>query len=178
MVDMKKVGQYICELRKKKGLTQNQIGERLNISPQAISKWERGESLPDTVLLIDLAFILETTVDNILHGKDMILELNYHKKISVSDVRNGINQLANLGNLIGKDNTVYQGLMNGVNTSMKLDLEECLNDAYKKEAIISEIIVQNIQNGVYVDLSDIKSNLEYEHWIKVVSDYAFKHGIC
>lgn len=63
MININKLGHYIQELRKKKDLTQNQIAERLNISPQAIPKLERGETLPDTALLIDIAFILETTLD-------------------------------------------------------------------------------------------------------------------
>ena len=47
MIDTILVGKQIASLRKAKGLTQNQLGERLNISFQAVSKWERGEALPD-----------------------------------------------------------------------------------------------------------------------------------
>ena len=68
--DPKKVGEQILSLRKTKGLTQQELGERLNISFQAISKWERGETLPDTALLPDLADVLETTVDNLLASGD------------------------------------------------------------------------------------------------------------
>lgn len=45
MIDTILVGKQIASLRKAKGLTQNQLGERLNISFQAVSKWERGDSL-------------------------------------------------------------------------------------------------------------------------------------
>lgn len=45
MIDATKVGKQIADLRKVKGLTQNQLGERLNVSFQAVSKWERGVSL-------------------------------------------------------------------------------------------------------------------------------------
>ena len=45
MVDSVQVGKQIAALRKAKGLTQNDLGERLNISYQAVSKWERGVSL-------------------------------------------------------------------------------------------------------------------------------------
>lgn len=44
MIDAAKVGRQIADLRKVKGLTQSQLGERLNISFQAVSKWERGVS--------------------------------------------------------------------------------------------------------------------------------------
>ena len=68
MIDAAKVGRQIADLRKVKGLTQSQLGERLNISFQAVSKWERGETLPDVGILLDLAKVLETTVDHILNG--------------------------------------------------------------------------------------------------------------
>lgn len=58
MIDTILVGKQIASLRKAKGLTQNQLGERLNISFQAVSKWERGEALPDISILVDLANIL------------------------------------------------------------------------------------------------------------------------
>ena len=52
------VGNQISRLRKNKGLTQSELGERLYVSCQAVSKWERGESMPDISLLTDLAAIL------------------------------------------------------------------------------------------------------------------------
>ena len=43
-INEKRVGEQIAALRKAKGLTQNQLGERLSVSFQAVSKWERGVS--------------------------------------------------------------------------------------------------------------------------------------
>jgi len=132
-------------------------------------------NVPDTVLLVDLAIILETTVDNILNGGERLM--NYNKKICVNDIKTGIDYLSRLGSLIGKDNTIYQGMVDGINNKMNINIEECLKDSYKREAMISEVIVQNIINGGYVDISDLKSNLEHEHWIDVVSNYANRFGI-
>ncbi len=53
-MNIEKVGLQISELRKNKGLTQNDLGERLGVSFQAVSKWERGETLPDTTILPEL----------------------------------------------------------------------------------------------------------------------------
>ena len=55
MIDNEAVGRQIALLRTDKGLTQSELGERLGVSFQAVSKWERGETLPDTGLLPDLA---------------------------------------------------------------------------------------------------------------------------
>jgi transcriptional regulator with XRE-family HTH domain len=67
-----KIGEYITQLRKSGGLTQNEVAEKLQITYQAVSKWERGETLPDVSLLPELARILETSVDGILspNGKE------------------------------------------------------------------------------------------------------------
>ena len=48
-MDNTKVGQLILQLRKEKGLTQQQLADRLNISNKAISKWECGHGAPDCV---------------------------------------------------------------------------------------------------------------------------------
>ncbi|EQB87686.1 transcriptional regulator with XRE-family HTH domain [Clostridium punense] len=174
-MDINKIGEYIQTLRKKKGITQAQLGDRLNISYQAVSKWERGEALPDTLLLLDLAIILETTVDNILNGGERLM--NFNKKISTKDIKLGIDNLSNIGNLIGKDNTIYSGMVEGINSRMNIDLEDCFSDPYKKEALVVEIIVQNLINGDYVDISDAQSYLQYDHWKNMVSKYANKYGI-
>ena len=175
MANSKKIGICIQKLRKRKHLTQVQLGERLNISYQAVSKWERGESLPDTLILAYLASVLETSVDNILNGGETLMD--FERKISVRDIRSGIDQLSGIGNLIGKDNSVYIGMVNGINNEMNINVEECLSDSYKKEALISEVIIQNINNNAYVDISEIKEVLKHEHWIKTVVDHARKHGI-
>ena len=61
-----KIGSIISSKRKALGLTQQNISERLNISYQAVSKWENGTSYPDLELLPRLAAILGTTVDGLL----------------------------------------------------------------------------------------------------------------
>jgi transcriptional regulator with XRE-family HTH domain len=174
-MDGLKVGKYIQELRKRKNITQIQLGERLSISFQAVSKGERGEALPDVSILLDLAAILETTVDNILNGGERII--NFNRKVSVKDIKTGIDYLSNIGNMIGKDNTIYEGMVEGINSKMDIDLEECFRDSYKKEALVAEVIVQNIINGAYIDISDAENHLEYDHWKEIVRKFASNHGI-
>ena len=62
----KTISEKIAELRKNGGLTQEQLGERLGISGQAVSKWEKGAALPDILLLPDLCDALGTTLDGLL----------------------------------------------------------------------------------------------------------------
>lgn len=56
----------IAELRRSRGMTQGALGEKLNYSDKAVSKWERGESLPDISVLKQIADMFEVTVDYLL----------------------------------------------------------------------------------------------------------------
>lgn len=66
MLDTKKVGVKIATLRKSIGLSQEKLADMLSISPQAISKWENGHTLPETTLLPILSQIFRCTIDDII----------------------------------------------------------------------------------------------------------------
>ena len=63
------IGEQIRELRKKRGLTQASFAERLFVTPQAVSQWERGITIPDTDKLADIADVLHTTVSKLTGGE-------------------------------------------------------------------------------------------------------------
>ena len=65
-MDNLKTGEVICKRRKELGLTQNQLAGSLNISFQAVSKWENNSAYPDIEMLPKLAAVLHTTVDALL----------------------------------------------------------------------------------------------------------------
>ena len=175
MIDAAKVGRQIADLRKVKGLTQSQLGERLNISFQAVSKWERGETLPDVGILLDLAKVLETTVDHILNGGQRMME--YTRRVPVAQIREGIECFVHIGELLGKDNLFYIGAMEGIDQKMNMEFEKYLADPYTREAMIAEALVQNIAGGAYVDLSDVQRSFQHPHWVKTVCEYAQKYGL-
>lgn len=66
MFDSIKAGKQIAALRKSKGITQEELAQKLSVSPQAVSKWENGHAMPEVSLLVELADILEKTIDEIL----------------------------------------------------------------------------------------------------------------
>ena len=68
-MDSKKIGQFIAKLRKEKGLTQKQLGNKLYVTDKAISKWERGLNLPDIILLQKLANEFDIEVSDILNAQ-------------------------------------------------------------------------------------------------------------
>ncbi len=66
------IGKNISAYRKKAGLTQAALAEKLNYSDKAISKWERGESVPDVLTLMSLAEQLEVSVQDLLADPNVL----------------------------------------------------------------------------------------------------------
>ena len=54
-MDQKKIGSFLKELRKEKGLTQEQLAERLKVSSRSVSRWETGNNMPDLSILVELS---------------------------------------------------------------------------------------------------------------------------
>lgn len=69
-MDIQKIGKNILKLRKEKGWTQQQLEEQLNVSPQAVSKWECGESVPDIDILDKISEIFGVTIDSIIKSQN------------------------------------------------------------------------------------------------------------
>lgn len=99
-MDTKKIGKFISENRKRKGLTQEQLGNILGVSNKTISRWENGNYMPDLSLLIPLSEALDISLNELLNGKyiteDKIMEttekslkntINYSKNMLVQEKR-------------------------------------------------------------------------------------------
>ena len=78
-MDQIKIGKFIADERKRKGYTQKQLSEKLEISDKTISKWERGNGFPEVSLLLPLCNELEITVNELLSG-ERVSEEDYLKK--------------------------------------------------------------------------------------------------
>ena len=68
-IDKEAFGAFLAEQRKAKGYTQKTLAEKLFVSDKAVSKWERGLSMPDISLLAPLSDILGISVTELLEGK-------------------------------------------------------------------------------------------------------------
>lgn len=78
MTELEKTGKRIALLRKERGYTGAALAEKLKVSPQAISKWENGKCLPETVILPSLAEALDCSIDSLLCPRELfILEAVY-----------------------------------------------------------------------------------------------------
>jgi len=180
-VEPGKVGRQICLLRKMKSMTQNQLGEKLHISFQAVSKWERGETLPDVSLLPELAQALETSIDNILLGGErQTMERKpeeFARRVTVAQMREGIECFQRIGELLGKESLFYIGAVGGVDLRMNMELDKSLQDPYAKECMVAEAAIQAMMNGAYMDPEDIRTGFQFPQWAEVVGEFAGKYGI-
>lgn len=79
-MDQIKIGCFIAECRKKKGLTQMALAEKLNITDRAVSKWENGKAMPDSSIMLDLCRELGISVNDLLSGEIVTME-NYNKEM-------------------------------------------------------------------------------------------------
>ncbi len=170
-----KIAGQISALRKAKGLTQNELGERVGVTFQAVSKWERGETLPDITVLPDLARVLETSIDNILLGGERQIE--YKGKFSVSDMKAGLEYFKKMGEYLGKENLIYRSAVDGVNTKMNTDIEQAFQDDYVFEAFLAETVIQNLIAGMYADVSDVKNSFKYDHFKNILLSRCKRYGI-
>lgn len=75
-----KIGKFIAECRKKNGLTQMQLAEKLNITDRAVSKWENGKAMPDSSIMLALCDELKISVNDLLSGEVVIMD-NYNEKL-------------------------------------------------------------------------------------------------
>ena len=79
MMDMKKIGNFLAELRKEKGLTQEELGEILGVSNKTVSRWETGNYMPPVEMLQALSTYYGITINEILSGQ-RLTAAEYQKK--------------------------------------------------------------------------------------------------
>jgi len=78
-MDLLKIGRFIADCRKNKKITQEQLAENLCITDRAVSKWERGLSLPDASIMLELCNILDISVHELLKGEKINMK-DYKEK--------------------------------------------------------------------------------------------------
>lgn len=73
-MNQEKIGKFIQGQRKEQNLTQEQLAEKLNISKNAVSKWERGLNLPDVSIMQDLCKVLNISLNELFAGEKLLEE--------------------------------------------------------------------------------------------------------
>ena len=80
-MNQEKIGKFISTMRKKQDLTQEQLAEKLNVSKNAVSKWERGLNLPDASIMKELCSLLDISLNELFAGE----KLNKEEEVKQSE---------------------------------------------------------------------------------------------
>lgn len=152
MLDNKKISEFISNKRKELGMTQSEVAEKLNISFQAVSKWENG-TLPNVEALVELAKVLNTTVDEILVGRDKNTEAFSYSKAGVD---------ISYTDSLKKEMAVY----------LKTDNKRVLNGV-GPFASLYDIEFPNIINPILVLKSEEPGSKQ-----KLAMEYGYSESIC
>ncbi len=171
-MDTLKIGQYIQHLRKAAGMTQKELADKLNISFQAVSKWENGDTLPDTGILLDLCDILNTTADKLLNGGSLVAV--ERRLMRLEDVKTGFQYMESIGKLFGEDSTFFMGMVEGINEKMNMDLLSTLRDPMTREVLYAEVLIQGILAGRTVDMNEIEANFRNKKMVETIRRYLAK----
>ena len=94
-MDLKKIGSFLKELRKEKGITQEELAEMLYVSGRTVSRWETGTNMPDISLLVDIAEIFDVSIPEIINGerKNEIMEKEVKETVlKLTDYSETMNQ--------------------------------------------------------------------------------------
>ena len=159
-------------LRKRENLSQEEFAERFGVSRQSVAKWENGETLPDTGILLELCDILDTTADKLLNGGT--LAAGERRLMRVEDVISGFECIENIGKYFGENSTFFTGMVEGINEKMNLDLLAYLKDPNTREVLYAEVLIQGILDGRTVDMDEIGSTLKNKKMVETVRRYLVK----
>ena len=79
-MDQIKTGAFLKELRREKGITQEQLAEELGVSGRTISRWETGSNMPDISLLVEIAGFFDVSIPEIIKGERKSEEMKEEEK--------------------------------------------------------------------------------------------------
>ena len=174
-LNSKRMGSFLQTERKKMGMTQSELSEKLNVSPQTVSNWERGETIPDVSILLDLADVLHCSVDTILSGGTGCGGFRRH--ITVAQMQEALSSLDHIGELLGRDHFVYQCIIDALNTRMNTTIEVSFSDPHIFDVFTIEFLLECIGNGDYVDPRDVEAHLPPSPARDYLTKSMLDHGI-
>ncbi|MED9968974.1 MAG: helix-turn-helix domain-containing protein [Ruminococcus sp.] len=85
-MDQKRIGSFLRELRTEKGLTQEQLAEKLNVSSRTVSRWENGNNMPDLSIVVELADFYDIDIRELFNGERKSEKMNEDLKETLEAV--------------------------------------------------------------------------------------------
>ena len=130
-MNQKKIGSFLKELRKEKGITQEEFAENLNVSGRTVSRWETGVNMPDISLLVDIAEFFNVSIPEIINGerKSEIMEKEVKEvaeAMSNYAEKSVILKRVKLISIIGLISLVIGLVMEAINYDSMIPIYECM----------------------------------------------------
>ena len=107
-MDIIKIGKFIAQCRKEKGLTQEKLSEIVGVTNKAVSKWENGSCLPNVFLYEPLCECLGITMNELFAGKHILDDVLKHKLYNYSDKTISYQQFSEALNDVVEINSVLK----------------------------------------------------------------------
>jgi len=86
-MDQREIGKFIAALRRREGLTQEELGGKLGVTNKTISRWENGNYMPDITMLKTLSEVLNVSINELLSGRFLEEgEIKEHAEKNITDV--------------------------------------------------------------------------------------------
>lgn len=85
-MNQQKIGNFLKDLRKEKGITQEQAAEHFGVAGRTVSRWETGSNMPDLSMLVDIAMFYDVEVREILDGERKSENMNTELKETLEKV--------------------------------------------------------------------------------------------
>ena len=151
------IGNNIAVLRKKKGITQEELANELGVSAQAVSKWENSSSCPDVSLLTKIADYFGVSVDALLRTQeDDIVDLAEEKEDNVKpdDKKNIVIKIMQQN---GKENVIkvpFKFVKLGLNIGAMFGLDKDISSKIVTltESNVTDIVNIDTENGEHIEI--------------------------
>ena len=155
-------GERLTELRKKKNWTQDEVAKKLNVSAQAVSKWEKNVSFPDVTLLTQMAKLFDTTTDYLLgHEKTPIVDVSIRGKKDFDRLVFKINILSGDGDKVKVNlpmplvkvalETGVTPKVNGKDVMKDIDIQKIIE--LVEQGVIGKIVEIETKDGDLVEIT-------------------------
>lgn len=138
-MNSEKIGKFIYDLRKKYNLTQKELADKLNVTAQAVSKWENGRGVPDIELLKKLSEEFDVSITELIEGE----EKNNGKKIAIGVAITLV--------VLSICTTIFGLYISQDQDSFNFSSLACSNDSFNIDGVIA---YNNTKKSIYI--SDIE----------------------
>ena len=145
---MHNIGKRIARLRRKQGFTQAFLAKIVGVSDKAVSKWERGESLPDIAMISSLSFALQTNCEYLIHGPRCPASI--HGELSRFQYALGQLEAGSVENALPVLQSVYENINKEFKSELQIATERLTNSRgtpFEKQALCADALRIALKEG-------------------------------